>query len=89
MATEINSLVTSRSHILIVDNDAVNLQILANVLSTEPYDIEIALSGTEALKKLEEATFDMVISDLKVLSVTSTILSVSPVMKTAGYGKNP
>ncbi|WP_354472297.1 hypothetical protein [Lysinibacillus parviboronicapiens] len=65
------------------------MQILANVLSTEPYDIETALSGTEALKKLEEGTFDMVISDLKVLSVTSTILSVSPVMKTAGYAKNP
>ncbi|MGN4126975.1 ATP-binding protein [Lysinibacillus sphaericus] len=63
-ATEKNTLVTSRSRILIVDDDSVNLQVLANLLSTEPYDIETALSGAEALKKLEEGIFDMVISDI-------------------------
>ncbi|MFJ7733516.1 ATP-binding protein [Lysinibacillus sp. NPDC097231] len=57
-ATEKGSLVTSHSRLLIVDDDAVNLQVLTNVLSTEPYDIETALSGAEALEKLQEGNFD-------------------------------
>ncbi len=62
--TEKGSLVTSHSRLLIVDDDAVNLQVLTNVLSTEPYDIETALSGAEALEKLQEGNFDLVISDI-------------------------
>ena len=57
-------LVTSRPRILVVDDDAVNLQVLVNILTTEPYDIDTALSGTEALTKLEEQNFDLVISDI-------------------------
>ncbi len=63
-ATEKGSLVTSHSRVLIVDDDSVNLQVLTNVLSTEPYEIETALSGAEALEKLEEGSFDLVISDI-------------------------
>ncbi|MFT9819091.1 ATP-binding protein [Lysinibacillus sp. NPDC056185] len=63
-ATEQGSLVTSHSRVLIVDDDAVNLQVLVNVLSTEPYEIETAISGAEALKKLQESSFDLVISDI-------------------------
>lgn len=59
-----NSLVTSRSRVLIVDDDAVNLQILVNAFSTEPFEIETALSGAEALEKLQENSFDLVISDI-------------------------
>ncbi|MGE7674913.1 ATP-binding protein [Lysinibacillus sp. NPDC094403] len=61
---EQESLVTSHSRILIVDDDAVNLQVLVNVLSTEPYDIETAISSAEALEKLQEGSFDLVISDI-------------------------
>lgn len=57
-------LVTSRPRILVVDDDAVNLQVLVNVLTTEQYDIDTALSGLEALTKLEERNFDLVISDI-------------------------
>ncbi len=63
-ATEKGSLVTSHSRVLIVDDDAVNLQVLTNVLSTEPYEIETALSGAEALEKLQEGSFDLIISDI-------------------------
>ncbi|MFJ6267433.1 ATP-binding protein [Lysinibacillus xylanilyticus] len=63
-ATEQGSLVTSISRVLIVDDDAVNLQVLVKVLSTEPYEIETAISGAEALEKLQEGSFDLVISDI-------------------------
>lgn len=63
-ATEKGSLVTSHSRVLIVDDDALNLQVLVNVLSTEPYEIETALSGAEALEKLQGGSFDLVISDI-------------------------
>ncbi|WP_230875089.1 ATP-binding protein [Lysinibacillus cavernae] len=62
--TEKDTLVTSHARILIVDDDAVNLQILVNAFSTEPFEIETALSGAEALEKLQENSFDLVISDI-------------------------
>ncbi|WP_431028675.1 hybrid sensor histidine kinase/response regulator [Lysinibacillus sp. LZ02] len=62
--TKESSLVTSHSRLLIVDDDAVNLQVLINILSTESYEIETALSGEEALKKLEVRSFDLIISDI-------------------------
>ena len=62
--TDKNSLVTSHSRVLIVDDDAVNLQILVNAFSTEPFEIETALSGAEALEKLQANSFDLVISDI-------------------------
>ncbi|MEG0451101.1 MAG: ATP-binding protein [Lysinibacillus sp.] len=59
-----SKLVTSRPRILVVDDDAVNLRVLVNVLSTEQYDIETALSGFDALEKLEDTNFDLLISDI-------------------------
>lgn len=59
-----SKLVTSRPRILVVDDDTVNLQVLVNVLTTEQYDIETSLNGFEALDKLEEGNFDLVISDV-------------------------
>ncbi|MEG0258372.1 MAG: ATP-binding protein [Lysinibacillus sp.] len=57
-------LATSKSRILVVDDDAVNLQVLSNVLSTDSYDIVTVLNGYDALAKLEEENFDLVISDI-------------------------
>lgn len=61
---ENKTLVTSQARILIVDDDAVNLQVLVNAFSNEPFEIETALSGAEALRKLQENSFDLVISDI-------------------------
>lgn len=58
------TIVTSNTRILIVDDDTVNLQLLSNLLSTENYKIETALNGLEALIKLDEGNFDLVISDI-------------------------
>lgn len=55
---------TNKSKILAVDDDPVNLHVLTNILSEDRYEIESVTSGKEALKKLEFADWDLVISDV-------------------------
>ncbi|UQZ81011.1 Sensor histidine kinase TmoS [Paenibacillus konkukensis] len=51
-------------HILIVDDDLVNLDVLAGILSTEPYSVTKALSGHQALELLAEGEWDLLIADV-------------------------
>ncbi|GLC90141.1 hybrid sensor histidine kinase/response regulator [Lysinibacillus piscis] len=62
--TEQDSLITSQPHILIVDDDPVNLQVLVNAMSSESYHIDTATSGAAALDKIQAGSFDLVISDI-------------------------
>jgi len=50
--------------ILIVDDDPVNLNVLAGILSTELYSVTKALSGHEALELLSEGDWDLLIADV-------------------------
>ncbi|WP_342558501.1 ATP-binding protein [Metasolibacillus sp. FSL K6-0083] len=54
----------SLANILIVDADPLSLQVLLKVLSTASYKIDTALNGTEALEKICEHSYDLVISDI-------------------------
>lgn len=54
----------NRRRILVVDDDAVNLQVLINILSTEQYQIVTAKSGVEALDILEDYKWDLIIADV-------------------------
>lgn len=56
--------ITKTSRILVVDDDAINLKILNNLLSTEPYDIVTVSGGREALELLNKGHWDLVISDV-------------------------
>jgi len=51
-------------HILAVDDDPINLNVLAGILSTEPYSITKALSAQEALNLLGTRQWDLVIADV-------------------------
>lgn len=53
-----------RPRILIVDDDPVNLDILRDMLASEHYDITSMLSGKEALLKLHQGEWDLVVSDV-------------------------
>ncbi|WP_042478851.1 hybrid sensor histidine kinase/response regulator [Bacillus ndiopicus] len=59
-----NTASTSLAHILIVDADTLSLQVLLKVLSSESYKIDTALNGAEALEKIRENNFDLIISDI-------------------------
>ena len=50
--------------ILAVDDDPINLNVLAGILSAEPYRIETARSGQEALQLLEQQPWDLMIADV-------------------------
>lgn len=55
--------------ILVVDDDAALLDLLVDTLSTIGYSVVPAPGGSEALVILEQDTFDMVISDIRMPEV--------------------
>lgn len=52
--------------ILVVDDEVVVCESCQRILEEEGYEIEIALSAVEALEKIKERPFDIVITDLKM-----------------------
>ncbi|WP_172195793.1 hybrid sensor histidine kinase/response regulator [Saccharibacillus qingshengii] len=53
-----------RPQILAVDDDPVNLRVLRSMLPEERYRVTSVLSGAEALERLENRTWDLVIADV-------------------------
>lgn len=51
-------------HILIVDDEPVNLQVLVNMLSLQNYTVTRADSGQAALAALEQQSFDLILLDV-------------------------
>lgn len=50
--------------ILVVDDNEKNIQVLANSLSGKGYDIEYALSGSDALELVASEDFDLILLDI-------------------------
>src|SRR6266545_591872 len=57
---------TSSGTILVVDDDAVARQLLADALRKEGYDVEIAASGSDAIALGHAKRFDVVLTDIKM-----------------------
>jgi len=53
-----------RPHLLIVDDDPINLQVLESILPPDEYEVTMATSGKEALALLDTKEWDLVISDI-------------------------
>ncbi len=60
MSTKINQ----NKKILIVDDNPRNVEVVANLLSGDNYDIEFAISGMEALEWVDRASFDLILMDI-------------------------
>jgi DNA-binding NtrC family response regulator len=56
----------AKGKILVVDDELVICKSVQRILSPEGYEVETALSGQEALEKLGQESFDLVITDLKM-----------------------
>ncbi len=56
----------STARILVVDDDEDVRELLAMILSGTGYDVEAAGNGVEALRRLEQQGYDLVVSDLKM-----------------------
>ncbi|CAO3696364.1 unnamed protein product [Rhizopus stolonifer] len=59
---------TPRLHVLLVDDNSINLQILSRMLSTHMHDIfehiELVKSGVKALEVLTRRPFDLILMDI-------------------------
>ncbi|AJS59769.1 hybrid sensor histidine kinase/response regulator [Paenibacillus sp. IHBB 10380] len=53
-----------RPHLLIVDDDPVNLQVLESILPPDEYEVTMVTSGKEVLAVLDTKEWDLVISDI-------------------------
>lgn len=60
--------------ILVVDDEIVVIRSAARVLSDEGYIVEGALSGREAILKIEQGNYDLVLTDLKMPEVDGITL---------------
>lgn len=52
--------------VLVVDDQEMHAQAVAESLAKMGYDCEVATTGTEGLRRIEEEDFDVVITDLKM-----------------------
>lgn len=52
--------------ILVVDDDFDDLQKMKNILEKEKYDVEIATNGAQALDRMEDDNFDLMLVDIKM-----------------------
>jgi DNA-binding NtrC family response regulator len=84
----------SHKRILVVDDEE-NVRVLfSRVLQKEGYEVECASSGTEAIEKLANNCFDLVVTDLKMNGVDGldvvrkgkTVNQTMPFILISGYG---
>ncbi|MGG1518706.1 ATP-binding protein [Paenibacillus oryzisoli] len=66
---------SGRFHILAVDDDPVNLSVLSALFHGEPYDIAAASSGQEAIARLTERPWDLVIANVMMPHMSGYELS--------------
>ena len=55
-----------RPRVLVVDDETVIAQLIADMLSGEGYDVDTAPDGIVALARLAEQRYDVVLSDLRM-----------------------
>jgi CheY-like chemotaxis protein len=53
-------------HILVVDDEPLLAQPLADALAAEGYEIEMAVNGQRALEKINDRAYDLILSDLRM-----------------------
>ncbi|WP_425423168.1 ATP-binding response regulator [Siminovitchia fordii] len=66
-----------RPRVLAVDDDPVNLKVLANILPEDQYEVTTVTSGKEALKQLEWKEWDLIISDVMMPTMSGYELTRS------------
>jgi CheY-like chemotaxis protein len=80
--------------VLVVDDEAEIRQLVADILEAAGYGVEMAENGAEAVKILNEAPFDLVVTDLgmpgmsgwEVAEQSRRILPETPVLLLTGWG---
>jgi len=63
---EIEPKIVGKSRILVVDDEQLIRDLLKRILDNRGYEVVVASDGIEALRKIKEAYFDLMIMDLKM-----------------------
>ncbi|MFQ5465337.1 MAG: response regulator [Thermodesulfobacteriota bacterium] len=81
-------MISKRSYrILVVDDDTAIRRLCRDALEGAGYEVGIAMNGSEALEKLEQGTYDLVISDVD-MPVIGGVELFNRVIKLYGYLKD-
>jgi two-component system response regulator HydG len=88
---------SSPIRVLIVDNDAPHAQAVAESLERVGYECIVATSGTDGIRRIEEESFDLVITDLVmndvdglgILARAKEVLPDAEVILVTGHGTIP
>ncbi len=77
---------THKKQILAVDDESLIRTLLSDILSHADYKVDLASNGEEALQKLEESTYDLVITDISMpvmdgMELYSKIIKKVPELK--------
>ena len=77
--------------ILVVDDEELITKSLLKLLSTEKYDVVVAKSGSEAIKKVKDADFDLIVSDVRMpdLDGIETIKQIRAYLKESNKAQIP
>lgn len=60
----------TNKRVLVVDDDPINLQVIRSIFSGETFKMTTVLSGAEALEKMNQTTWDLVITDVMMPQMT-------------------
>jgi len=74
LSSEVGTGAESRARILIVDDDSVNSGVIKTFLENADYSVVTAEDGAEALKKISEEGFDLIISELMVPKIDGLMM---------------
>jgi len=61
------------ARILIVDDDKDMCQLISEILREESYEVNISYNGEDALSKIKENSYDLVILDYKLFGISGLV----------------
>jgi len=79
--------IAGTARVLIVDDEPSILDLLTEMLSSDGMDVVTALDGEEALGRLAEESFDVIISDFRMPRMTGRELYNAACKRAPGIGR--
>ncbi len=84
-----------RARILVVDDDLAMRQVLMKILRRAQYDVEEAANGDDAVARLTDGRFDLLLSDIRMVpidglalaSMAKTITPAPKILLVTAYGE--
>jgi PleD family two-component response regulator/glyoxylase-like metal-dependent hydrolase (beta-lactamase superfamily II) len=76
-SSEIGAAIESKGKILVVDDDPINAEVIKTFLENADFQASVATDGDEAMKKISEEGFDIIITELMIPKIDGFMLKES------------